>query len=312
VLNYVILSKHPEHFKTFTGLTLQEFDTLNGQIHHKYQEYEQKRLAKDNRKRAIGAGHPFKLNLTDRLLTLLLYYRLYISSTLIGYLCNLNQTSALRSIRKLEPLVQEILPIPNKQHQKIQRLTTIAEVETMFPGFAAFIDATEQEIPRPKNKTKRKTHYSGKKKKHTVKTQLTVNKQGLIVHKSPHAKGSTHDYALYKRSHPKLPKEVTSKLDLGYLGIEKDYPLLSCVLPFKKKNPGRGKKGAVAEPLTEAQKLFNKLLASARVVVEHTNSRVKKFRIFGEEFRNRLKNYEPMTNIVCGIINFHISGTLTV
>ena len=312
MLNYAILSKHPEHFKTFTGLTLQEFNTLNQQTHQKYQTYEQKRLQRDNRKRAIGAGQPFKLDLTNRLLMLLLYYRLYTSSTLLGYLCNLTQTSVLRTIRKLEPLIQEILPIPSKHNQKIQRLTTITEVEKLFPGFEAFIDATEQEIPRPKNKRKRKTHYSGKKKKHTVKTQLTVNKQGLIVHKSPHAKGSTHDYALYKHSHPKLPKEVTSKLDLGYLGIEKDYPGLDCVLPFKKKNPGRGKKGVRAEALSEAQKLFNKLLASARVVVEHTNSRVKKFRVFGEEFRNRLKNYGLMTDIVCGIVNFRISGTLFV
>jgi len=78
---------------------------------------------------------------------------------------------------------QEILPTPTKQHQKTQRLTTLTEVEKLLPGLAAFIDATEQEIPRPKNKRKRKTHYSGKKKKYTVKTQLTVNKRGLIVHK---------------------------------------------------------------------------------------------------------------------------------
>jgi len=312
VLNYVTLSKNPEHFRNFTGLKIEEFNTLNQQITQKYPKYEQKRLHRNNRKRAIGAGHPFKQNLTNRLLILLLYYHLYTSSTLLGYLCDISQTSVLKSIRKLEPLVQEILPTPTKQHQKTQRLTTIAEVEKLFPGFEAFIDATEQEIPRPKNKRKRKTHYSGKKKKHTVKTQLTVNKQGLIVHKSRHAKGSTHDYALYKHSHPKLPKEVTSKLDLGYLGIETDYPLLDCVLPFKKKTPGRGKVGVKAEALSEAQKLFNKLLASARVVVEHTNSRVKKFRIFGEEFRNRLRNYDPMTEIVCGIVNFRISGSLII
>jgi hypothetical protein len=182
----------------------------------------------------------------------------------------------------------------------------------MFSGFEAFVDATEQEIPRPKNKRKRKTHYSGKKKKHAVKTQLTVNKQGLIVHKSPHAKGSTHDYALYNHSHPKLPKDVTFKLDLGYVGILRDYPGLKVVVPFKKKNPGRGKMGVKAEPLSLEQKLFNKLLASALVVVEHSHSRVKKFRVFGEEFRNRLKNYDRMTDIVCGIVNFRISGTLIV
>jgi len=63
VLNYAVLSKHPDHFKTFTGLTLQEFNTLNEQIHQKYPAYEQKRLQRTNRKRAIGAGQPFKLDL---------------------------------------------------------------------------------------------------------------------------------------------------------------------------------------------------------------------------------------------------------
>ena len=312
MLNYTTLSKHPTHFKTFTGLTLEEFNTLNEQIHQKYQEHEQKRLYKKDRKRAIGAGKPFKLDLTNRLLTLLLYYRLYISSTLLGYLVNLSQTSVLKSIRKLEPIAQEILPLPKKEQEKIKRLTTIEEIEKIFPGFEAFIDATEQEIPRPKNKKKQKTHYSGKKKKHTVKTQLTVSSKGLIVHKSPHVAGSTHDYRLYKHSHPKLPGEVTSKFDLGFVGVEKDYPGLKCVLPFKRKGVGRGGKGVKVEPLDLAQKLFNKVLASARVVVEHANSRVKKFRVFGEEFRNRLRHYDVMTDIVCGIVNFRISGTLTV
>lgn len=41
-----------------------------------------------------------------------------------------------------------------------------------FPELKAIIDATEQEIPRPKDRKKRKTHYSGKKKRHTVKKQL--------------------------------------------------------------------------------------------------------------------------------------------
>ena len=70
----------------------------------------------------------------------------------------------LKSIRKIEPLVQEVLSLPKKEQEKIKRLTTIKEIEAMFPGFEAFIDAIEQEVPRSKNKTKRKTHYSGKKK----------------------------------------------------------------------------------------------------------------------------------------------------
>lgn len=117
----------------------------------------------------------------------------------------------------------------------------------MFPGFKAFLDATEQEIPMPKAKRKHKTHYSDKKKKHTVKTQLTVNAKGLIVHKTSHANGSMHDYALYKHCHPNLPDKVELDLDLGYVGIKVDYPNLSCVLPIKRKNPGQGKCGVRAQ-----------------------------------------------------------------
>jgi len=201
---------------------------------------------------------------------------------------------------------------PKKLHNKIKRLQTLEEIEEVLPEFSAFIDATEQEIPRPKNKRKRKTHYSGKKKKHTVKTQLTVNKKGLIVHKSPHAKGSTHDYALYKHNHPKLPDEVTSKFDLGYVGVLKDYPKLKAVLPFKRKSLGRGKVGGKVEGLSDEQKAFNKAFASERVVSEHSNSRVKKFQIWGSEFRNRLKHYDVMSEVVCGFVNFRILGKLTI
>jgi len=42
------------------------------------------------------------------------------------------------------------------------------QLEKFFPELIAITDGTEQQIPRPKNKHKRKTHYSGKKKKHTV------------------------------------------------------------------------------------------------------------------------------------------------
>jgi hypothetical protein len=312
MLNYNALSKNPLHFRNFSGLQLQEFDTLNQKINEKYPAYQQKRLTRKDRKRAIGAGHPFNQSLTDRLLMLLIYYHMYTSSTLLGYLFCVSQTSVLKNIRKLEPLVSEVLPLPKLEHDKVKRLQSIDEIEEAFPGFKAFLDATEQEIPRPHGKRKRKTHYSGKRKKHTVKTQLTVNKQGLILHKTRHVRGSMHDYTLYKHSHPHLPDRVRQYFDLGYLGIKDDYPKLNCALPFKKKNPGRGKIGVKAEELPAEQKAFNKVLASERVIVEHTNSRVKKFRIFGDEFRNRLCRYDVMTDIVCGLVNFRIAGKLII
>jgi hypothetical protein len=309
MLNYDVLSKKPSAFRYFSGLELHEFDALNLKINERYTAFEQKRLFRADRKREIGAGHPFKLSLTDRLLMLLVYYHIYVSSTLAAYLFDLSQTNVLKNIRNLEPLVSQVLPLPKKQHEKVWRLQTLDEVEAMFPGFKAFLDATEQEIPRPKAKRKQKTHYSGKKKKHTVKTQITVNKDGFILQKTRHTRAAL-------MTMPCLSRVIRIcrclGLDLGYDGVKTDYPELGCEVLFKRRSPGRGKRGVKAKGLTPEQKSFNKRLSKERVVVEHTFSRVKKFRIWAEEFRNRLKHYNTMTEIVCGLVNLRIAGTTVI
>src|SRR3954469_4828524 len=171
MLSYNTLSKKPLLFKSFTGLSVQEFDDIyNKQISKKYTKYEIKRLSKrKERKRDIGAGRPFKLDVKDRCIMLLVYYRLYITYTLSGFLFNLDQSNICRDIQKIEPLIRNCLPIPQKIYNITKkRLRTPDEVEKYFPGFLAFIDATEQQIPRPFNNNRRKMFYSGKKKKHTI------------------------------------------------------------------------------------------------------------------------------------------------
>ncbi len=79
-------------------------------------------------------------------------------------------------------------------------------------------------------------YYSSKKKKHTVKNQITVNNSGCILHKVAYKKGRKHDYDVYKNNHPVIPKQVVTVVDLGYLGVEKDYPIEQLsALPYKKK-----------------------------------------------------------------------------
>ena len=90
-------------------------------------------------------------------------------------------------------MVRRCLPIPQKTY-KTKRLQTPEDLEKYFPGLLAFTDSTEQQIPRPVDKNKRKMYYSGKKKRHTVKNQLTVNKDDYILHKTTYKKGRRHDY----------------------------------------------------------------------------------------------------------------------
>ena len=237
-MSYARLSKKPLLFRSFTGLEILEFDIICANIESRYNEYERKRLSKRKRQRGVGAGRPFKLKVKERFLMLLVYYRLYITYALSGFLFDLDQSNVYRDISIIEPLVKWCVPLQKKLYKRTGRrgrLRTIEEVEEYFPGFKAFIDSTEQEIPRPKNKRKRKSYYSGKKKRHTVKTQYMVNSEGLILHKTGHDRGRIHDYEVFKNNHPTTPTQVTNVLDLGYMGVQNDFPTVKSVLPIRKK-----------------------------------------------------------------------------
>src|SRR3954471_24000413 len=149
LLSYGRLSKKPLLFKSFTGLTIQEFDDIyDKEITKKYDKHENKRLSKrKTRERSIGAGRHFKLDVKDRFLMLLVYYRLYITYTLAGFLFDLDQSNICRDIQKIEILIRQCLPIPQKIYGITKRLKTPEEVEQYFPGFLSFIDCTEQQIP---------------------------------------------------------------------------------------------------------------------------------------------------------------------
>jgi hypothetical protein len=279
---------------------VQEFDDIyDKKLAKKYAKYEIQRLSKRiDRKRDIGAGRPFKMDLRDRFLMLLVYYRLYITYTLSGFLFDLDQSTVCRDIQKIEKLIRECVPIPQKIYGITKRLkTTVEEVEQYFPGFLAFIDSTEQQIPRPVDKKRRKVYYSGKKKRHTVKTQLMVNNHGLIIHKTNHKRGCRHDYNIYKNNHPVTPKQVVNVVDLGYLGIEKDFPeQLSSIPQRKKRNLD----------LSAEEMEYNKIHSKKRIVIEHAICRLKKYRILADVFRNRLKKYNKVSDIVAGLINYRI------
>jgi len=99
---------------------------------------------------------------------------------------------------------------------------------------------------------------SGKKKRYTVKMQLMVNNQGSIIHKLGDKKGGRHDYDIYKEDHPVIPKEVVNVYDLGYLGIEKDFPEQLSSLPNKKKKKMQS---------SIEQKEFNRGHTKKRIVI---------------------------------------------
>jgi hypothetical protein len=299
LLSYERLSRKPRLFKSFTGLSVKQFDDIYKEIESKYEKYEIKRLSyKRNRERAVGGGRRFKLVVKDRVILVLVYYRLYITYTLTGFLFDLDQSNVCRDIEKIERLIRSCLPIPQKLYKVTKRLKTKEEVEQYFPGFMAFTDCSEQPIPRPKNRLRRRLYYSGKRKKHTVKNLYTVNQKELIIYKTKHKQvGRKHDYKVYKDNHPNIPKDVTSMYDLGFFGVETDYSKQKSSLPIKSKKN---------QILTKKEEEYNRNHSSRRIVVEHAICRLKKYRIMNDVFRNRLRKYDRISDMIAGLVNYRI------
>ena len=299
MLSYERLSRKPRLFKSFTGLSVKQFDDIYKEIESKYEKYEIKRLSsRRNRERDIGGGRRFKSVIKDRVTMVLVYDRLYITYTLMEFLFGLDQSNVYRDIQKIEGLIRLCLPIPQKLYKVTRRLKTKEEVEQYFPGFMAFTDCSEQPIPRPKNRLRRRLYYSGKRKKHTVKNLYTVNQKELIIYKTKHKQvGRKHDYKVYKDNHPNIPKDVTSMYDLGFFGVETDYSKQKSSLPIKRKKN---------QILTKKEEEYNRNHSSRRIVVEHAICRLKRYRIMNDVFRNRLRKYDRISDMIAGLVNYRI------
>ncbi len=149
------------------------------------------------------------------------------------------------------------------------------------------------------DKDRRKMYYSGKKKRHTVKNQLMVNNRGYIIHKANHMKGRRRDYIFDILEESSVtPKQVVNVIDLGYLGVEKDFPEQLSTLPHKKKRN--------QPEISQEEKEYNKIHSKKGMIVEHTICRLKKYRIMSDIFRNKLRKSNKILDIVAGLVNCRI------
>ncbi len=133
MLSYNRLSRKPRLFKSFTGLSVQQFDDIYKIIESKYTKHEIKRLSyKRNRERDIGGGRRFKLLVKDRVIMVLVYYSLYITYTLMEFLFGLDQSNVCRDIEKIESLIRESLTNSSKLYNVTKRLKNREDVEQYF------------------------------------------------------------------------------------------------------------------------------------------------------------------------------------
>ena len=271
-MNLEKLYQKPFVFHRLTGLSPEKFKELARKVEPLFKEAEAKRLSRSNRKRKAGGGPKRKLSASCALFMLLLYYRTYSNHIFLGMVMGIDDNNVCRYFRVLAPLLSGIFKIPERKINMSQE--EILEL---------IIDATEQETERRKG-----SGYSGKRKRHTIKTQIMVNPKGTIKAVSKSVKGNVHDKKLYDSTRAYTTLRVRRKADLGYLGT-------SCEIPFRKSQN---------KALPAVQKTFNAQFATKRIVVEHTFAALKQYRILTYRFRNKLTTYNLIFKNIAGLTNF--------
>lgn len=305
MMRYHSLCKRQKQFQSFTGLTVAEFDRLAALIRADWDIQRSERLRQRNpeRKRKEGAGRKYALETPeDQILLALVWSRLYLVYFVLEHLFGIDESTVSRTIQRIIPLLQDrfMLParLPNKKIRTLEELREFLPPDIDLDDILA--DGTEQAIPRPGKKRKRTARHSGKKKRFTVKTQIATTRKGLIIHASQSVPGRMHDYKLFKQSIlPKIvPKGSRLYGDSGYQGIRKDFPDISSLIPYK-----RTKKH---KELTRAEKIYNGKQRKVRVAVEHTLSRLKKYRVLADTYRHSLRNYQSTFRFIANVVNFRM------
>lgn len=107
--------------------------------------------------------------------------------------------------------------------------------------------------------------------------------------------GSVHDFQLFKNSKLRLHDWVLVVVDKSYYGIHDMHP--NTLIP--KKKPRNGK-------LSSYQKTLNRKISNFRILIEHVNRRLKRFKILSYRYRNKQRKHLLRISLICGIYNYEL------
>ncbi|MCP4474225.1 MAG: transposase family protein [Gammaproteobacteria bacterium] len=126
----------------------------------------------------------------------------------LSFFFDSDETTLMRSVKRIEKIAVRVVHIEKRRE--------INREETGYP----VSDAAEQPVQRPEKGQKK--YYSGKQKRHTLKTQYFVGPDGMIYAVSNTYPGKTHDFRIYKeqKNRGRFPG-IPEKGDSGHQGIRK-------------------------------------------------------------------------------------------
>jgi hypothetical protein len=290
------LGQHPSVFRSLTGLTVDAFDQMLPELVAAFAADRRRRLDRPGRRRAIGGGDDFDLGPADPFLLTVVWLRHYPTQECLGYLFGASDSTALRAVRRCLPVLEaqgkDSMRLPDPGRGKRRDLPALLKGT---PALAVIVDTFAQRTQRPRRR--RRAYYSGKKKAHTLKSQVAVDEDGRIVDVGASRPGPWADLTVFRRSGlaGRLARAGVGALgDLAYVGIDGLVRGLRGATP-RRKPRGQGRPAA--------DRRYNRAFARRRITVEHALARLRRYQALSAVNRHGRKGHEARVRAVAGLVN---------
>jgi DDE superfamily endonuclease/Helix-turn-helix of DDE superfamily endonuclease len=298
IMRYEHLKQHPNVFLKMTGLRISEYDALVDDLLPQLVQAEYERLSRPDRQREMGGGRKPELDERNQLLLTVVWLRVYPTHEVLGYLFGVSDSTASRIIQRVLPVLEQAgrdtmrMPDPGRKRRR-----SLDQLLSDTPELALVIDSFEQKVQRPKDPDERDAFYSGKKKTHTLKSQVAVNEEtGAVVDVSDSVPGPTADMNLLAQSEvmERLPEGVGGIGDLAYVGINQLHPHGLGASPRRKP---RG------QPRPAEDVAYNTAFSRRRIIVENTIGRLRRYQSLTQTDRQHRQNHASRVCAVAGLVN---------
>jgi len=250
---------------------------------------QQRRQAQERRRRqrAVGGGRKRTLSPEQEILLTLIYLRHNVAHEVVGGLFGVSTDTSENTFHEVVAVLREVCPAHRWDAQKKWQKGAPSWVPD--PPTRLLVDSFETAVRRPSTEAAPRRVYSGKRKSHTLKTQVVTDAAGEVLEIDPGHRGPTADKTLWAQSgaaqrYPGI-EPWGDKAYQGTAGMR---------LPHKKPRGGE---------LTEAQREANRTHAGVRVHVEHGIRRIKAFRIMQGKYRLAFGLFPRVAAAVVGLVH---------
>lgn len=290
-LHYI--HSYPLRTKQILGISYDQFLKLVQQAELCQQQRKAEIERSKVRVNLIGGGRKPKLTIAEEVCLSLFYLRQMPTFEVLGIHFDISKTQANDTFHYWLKIFRELLPASMLEQVNNQD-SDYAIVQELLSEFELVVDSYEQPRERPESNDEQKKFFSGKKKRHTFKSQVvSLPLAQDIVDVMVGAEGSKSDISLFRNQMTKFSYEQLFKGDKAYIGGK------NITTPHKKPRN---------RELSLQQKAENKVFSSQRIYVEHLIRLLKIFRIASERFRLHSETYERIILTVCGLVRLRIGS----